>query len=124
MKMTMKTEAAGRVVMVVFAAVLLGSAGCLSRSNYPEPTPAQVRSALDGLTMSVDDEDVPLASEDISMVKVVQVLAGTEDTQASAIIQFNYRYRGDNLKVDGVITYGRSKAEALIKPVFEANDVR
>ena len=120
----MKTSFSPAAILFGAALLVCVAAGCASDSVYTDPTPEQVHAALAGRTIELDDVSVRMESADISGLRIVQILAGPEQTQASAILNFEYRHRGNTWKVDGVLTYQRSRVEPIVDAVFEANDVR
>ncbi|MDA0989378.1 MAG: hypothetical protein O3A51_01330 [Verrucomicrobia bacterium] len=120
----MKTDRSSIQRWALVGLACLAVFGCAQQSPYQDPTPQQLRAFLDGQDLITAEINVPLVADGINRFSVTEIAALPKDLMASAVITFEYTYRGAVYQVEGVVAYQRSESNPFINPRFEANEVR
>ena len=119
----MKTRALlCRIVIAVCGTALFVSSGC-AKSKFQDPSPEQIQSFLEGQNIVTKDVTIPVFLSDISLFKIVEIVAEPNDEHASAILSFEYRHDGQTYNVEGVVSYKRSLTDPFMSPYFEVNEL-
>jgi len=111
-----------RVFIAICGTALLVSSGC-GKSKFQDPSTEQIKSFLEGQDIVTRDVKIPIFLDDISLLKIVEIVAEPKEEYASAIVSFEYRHDGQSYNVAGVVSYKRSESDPFMSPYFEVNEL-